>query len=1181
MTTEDNLTANKNRKEFIHLHVHTEYSLLDGAAKIKNLVAAVKKQGASAVAMTDHGNMFGTVKFYNACKEAEIKPIIGQEFYVANDLHNKKSSKNADSEDDTSNPKYHLVLLAKNTNGYKNLAKLSSIGYVDGFYGKPRIDLNVLEKYSTDLICMTACLGGALPSLLLSKTSADPYGDALAYAKRMKAMFAEGDFYIELQDHGLPEQKQTNPLLVKIARELKVKCVATNDAHYINKSDAEMHDILLCIQTASDYDDPKRMRFSNDEFYLKTYDEMYELFKWCPEAITTTLEIAEKCNFAFPKKKDTIPVFENEEGLSPADYLRKICYEGLHDRYGETLPQEYIDRAEHELGIIIRMNFPSYFLIVWDFIRYAKSEGIPVGAGRGSGVGSIVAYAIRITDVDPMKYGLIFERFLNPDRVSMPDFDVDFCGERRDEVISYVRRIYKPDHVAQIITFGTMKSKQAIKDVARVFKLPFAEVNELLKNVKIADKKIKIANLIDEKDPSRVKELVEMYRSNPTYKKVLDIAIQIEDMPRNRGKHAAGVIICSDPLIDTIPLAKNGDDVTTQFDMTECESLGLLKMDFLALKTLTDVQMCKDFVKGLHGKDIDFDKLGYEDPNVYGLIASGDTETVFQLESSGMKDFMKKLKPNLLEEIIAGISIYRPGPIDMMPFYIKNKLDNSLITYKVPALEPILKETYGITVYQEQAMKITQAVAGYTMAAADNFRKFISKKQGDEKEKIESEKFINGCVKNGYDEKFATELWAELKAFGSYAFNKSHAAAYAVLSYQTAYMKCYYPVEYMCSVINNRLGNADDTTKYLRLIKQMNIELLQPDINNSYALFRPENGKIRYGLACIKNVGRQAIDEVIRLRDEDGKFKDFSDFARRVPSTLLNRRMIENLIMGGAFDCFNHTRRTLLENYATILDLESANADLINGGQMFFDFMVEEEYSYKEIPETKKERLAYEREVAGRYITGHPLDGHEEDFEQFSFNLGMLKKEDAAGFEDDVEAAAEPKETVYAIESGREVRLGGIISNIQIKISKNKKRWVLANFEDMHDSIEITMFQATLDRYAQYLVEDNLVIIRGRVSYSEGSAAKIDVREISPLMLSGHDTVYTFDRRKLCIRLEEDDWDTFERVERILKAHHGENEIIFQIGGKAFRVGYTTGDLDKITDSIIGLVGSANVKITD
>jgi DNA polymerase-3 subunit alpha len=1160
-------------KEFVHLHVHTEYSLLDGAAKINELVSEVKKQGSRAVAITDHGNLYGAIKFYKACKKENIKPIIGCEFYVTNDLYNKTSTKNPDTEDDESNPKYHLVLLAKNLEGFHNLMKLSSKGFVDGFYGKPRIDLNYLSQHSKGLICLSACIAGAIPRILLSESYENPYEEAKKYALKLKDMFEEGDFYIELQNHFLDEERRANPMLVKLAGEIGVKCVATNDVHYIKEFDHKMHDILLCIQTASFYDEPNRFRFPCNEFYLKNYDQMKEVLGWNEEALDNTIEIADKCDLEIPFNVYSIPVYQPPDNSQDHEYLRKICFEGLKERYSE-ITEEIKERAEKELEVIISMGFASYYLIVWDFVKYAKSHDIPVGPGRGSGVGSIVAYAIKITDVDPIKYGLLFERFLNSSRNTMPDFDIDFCGERRDEVIEYVRQKYGRENVTQIITFGTMKTKKAIKDVARVFKLPFAEVNLLVKNIKTIEKGVKITDLISPESKYAVKELIDLYQSNEVYREVLDLAAQIEDMPRNKGKHAAGVIICSEKLTEKIPLSRNGEDITTQFDMGECAELGLLKMDFLALKTLTDIKMTTDYVKKYHNKDIDFSVLGYEDPEVYKMISEGETDTVFQFESSGMKSFMKQLKPGLLEEIIAGVALYRPGPMDYIPKYVMNKQNQEKIDYRHPLLEPILKNTYGIIVYQEQAMKITQILAGYTLNEADNFRKFISKKETEDIPRQRAE-FVNGCVKNGLDEEFALMIWKELETFGRYAFNKSHAAAYAVISYQTAYLKRYYPVEYYCSVINNRLGNPKDTSKYLKLLKSQNIELLRPDINYSNALFTPQGDKIRYGLACIKNVGRAAIETVIQEREENGKFKDFSDFARRVSGAALNKRMIESLIKGGAFDSFGHTRRTLMANYEDIIEIETDNRNLMGGGQMFLDFMVEEAYKYKEFPESEKEKLAFEKEVAGRYITGHPLAGREEEFKEFDFNLSFLAEMNAS--EEDEAEEEFITQTAPQVEHGQNVYLGGILSDVTIKFSaKSGKNWGFAMLEDMYDSIEVLFFNNTLEKYKKYIVDDAIVKIRGKILLEDDSLPKIDVKAVIPWDLSNEN-----DNRVLCLRLGKDDEFTFEKVQQILKRNKGNNKVKIQSGNMVYVLDYTVGNIDFLKEELIPIVGFRNIKIIE
>lgn len=1161
-------------KQFIHLHNHTEYSLLDGCTRIEELAKKAAESGAGAVAITDHGNMYGAIKFYNACLKHKVKPIIGCEFYVADDL-TKKNREN--------NNRYHLILLAKNLNGFHNLMKLSSIGYVDGFYDRPRIDYNVLSNYSQDLVCLSGCIAGALSQYLLDPNRLDPYADALAYAEKTKSLFAEGDYYIELQNHGLKDELEVLPLLKKIAKDIGVKTVATNDLHYLNKSDAKAHDVLLCIQTAKDYDDPNRFRFPNNEFYYKDYDEMKEAMG-DEEPLLNTVEVADKCNLTIIFKQYSIPYYQPPEGFeNDAEYLRSLAYDGLKMRYGE-ITLEIRERTEYELKTIIEMGFASYYLIVWDFINYAKNRDIPVGAGRGSGVGSIVAYAIKITDVDPLKYDLLFERFLNSSRQTMPDFDIDFCSDRREEVIDYVRKKYGEDHVTQIITFGKMKKKNAIKNVARVFKIPFAESNALVKHITDNDKKVHIKNLLDPNDSHAVPELIEQYE-NPTYKEIFDIAIELEDLPRDRGKHAAGVIIGKYPVSDKVPLSRNGEDITTQFDMTECEELGLLKMDFLALKTLTDIKMASDLVKKYRGIEIDFHKLGYEDKEVYQMIGNGETDTVFQLESGGMKNFMKQLKPTLLEEIIAGVSLYRPGPLEYIPAYVYNKQHQSEIDYRHPKLVDILKNTYGIVVYQEQAMRITQALAGYTLNEADNFRKFISKKKVEEIPK-QRKKFVDGCVASGVDEQFALKMWDELEAFGNYAFNKSHAAAYSVLSYQTAYLKHYFPIEYLCAVMNNRINNPDDTGKYLKLIKDMGIELLPPDINLSEGLFLPEGGGIRYGLVCIKNVGKSAVDEIVKTRNNTGKFNDFSDFARRVPGDALNKRMIESLIKGGAFDCFGKNRSTLMANYEQILNIESKSKSLLDGGQMFFDFLLQDDYKYIEVKENRRSKLMYEKEVLGRYLSGHPLDGYEEEFASFNFNTSMLIPTERETDELDEDGAAEV-EFVYQVNNGDRVYFGGMLSGVTVKVSqKTGKKWGYATLEDLYGSTEIVFYNRVYAESKNYLVDDALVRLKGKIVLAEDLPPKIEIQSVSPWTLQEKETV--IDNRTLCIRIE-NDVERFKKVQEILEDNRGSGcKVVIQVetlnadgtwDKKGYRMPYTVANADMMKSKLVGLVGYNNVKI--
>ncbi len=1164
-------------KEFIHLHNHTEYSLLDGCTRIEKLAKEAKDQGARAVAITDHGNMYGAIKFYRACQKYGVKPIIGCEFYICEN-HKLKSKEN--------NKRYHIVLLAKNANGFQNLMKMSSIGYVDGFYDRPRIDFEVLKQYSNDLICLSGCIAGGVSSHIIDQDSLDPYGDALAYARRTMALFDNGDYYIELQNHGIREEVQALPLLRKLARELGVKTVATNDIHYLRQSDAKAHDVLLCIQTAKDYDDPNRFRFANDQFYYKSYDEMYEVMGE-EDSLATTIEIADKVDINIKFHDYLIPYYQPPEGYeNDADYLRKMAYDGLVQRYGEITP-EMKKRADYELDTIITMGFASYYLIVWDFINYAKSHDIPVGAGRGSGVGSIIAYAIRITDVDPLKYDLIFERFLNSSRATMPDFDVDFCSDRREEVIDYVRRKYGHDHVTQIITFGKMKKKNAIKNVCRVFKIPFAESNALVKNIVDNDKKVHIPDLLQEGGPHAIPELIELYK-NDTYKEIFDIAIQLEDLPRDRGKHAAGVIICPVPVSEKVALSRNGEDITTQFDMTECEELGLLKMDFLALKTLTDVKMAQNFVERYRGDKIDFNELGYEDQEVYQLIGGGETDTVFQLESAGMKTFMRQLKPTLLEEIIAGVSLYRPGPLDFIPDYVYNKNHQSDVVYDHPLLEPILRTTYGILVYQEQAMRITQSLAGYTMNEADNFRKFISKKKVEDIPKHKA-KFVNGCVNNGISEKFADDMWAKLESFGNYAFNKSHAAAYSVLTYQTAFYKRYYPVEFLSSVLNNRITNPDDTTKYLKLIMDMGIKLLPPDINESEGLFLPENGGIRYGLVCIKNVGRSAIDSVVKERNAGGKFKDFSDFIRRVPAEALNRRMLENLIKGGAFDCFGLSRSTLLANYEEVMKIELQSKDLLNSGQLCFDFMVDTEFEYKPVPENKRVKLMDEKEVLGRYLSGHPLDDYKEEFSVFNFDTSKILPVREEG-DDAVEETDEEVPVTYQVKNGDRVYFGGMLSGVTVKVSKNTgKKWGFAVLEDMAGSAEIVFYGNAYEKYKSLLVDDNLVKIKAKINFGSDGEPKIEVQSVTGWTLEEKEEI--MDNRTLCIRLDPNNVSLCNEVNDFLEKYKGAGcEVIVQMEGydasgkltrKGYKLPYTVANPDSFKSTLISMVGYNNVKLID
>ncbi|MCR4662101.1 MAG: DNA polymerase III subunit alpha, partial [Clostridia bacterium] len=1080
-------------KEFIHLHNHTEYSLLDGAAKIKELVAKAAKEGASALAITDHGNIYGSIKFYKACQEKKIKPILGIETYIVED---RKVGVRKEK-------RYHLILLAKNYNGFKNLMRLSSIAFIEGFYERPRIDFELLSQYHDDLICLSACIAGEVPKKLIN----NDYEGAKEVATKYKNLFGD-DYYIEIQNHGIREELEIYPLLMQLANELDIKTVITNDLHYIEKEDAKAHDILLCMQTGAKKDDPDRMRFPNDNFYYKSYDEMLECARGNEELLKTSLEIADKCNIEIPFHVYVNPVYKKIGNCKDdMEFLRYKTFEGLKERY-EVVTDEIKKRATYELGVIEEMKFPSYFLVVWDYIEWARNNGVPVGPGRGSGAGSIVAYALGITQIDPLKYDLIFERFLNPERKSMPDIDVDFCSVGREKVIDYVRKEYGEDQVCQIITFGTMKIKNALKSVGRVYGVPFDEMNKLCKNLKpVYDKSVKIKDLLTKVDPSEIEkaqkagkeiqdyyvpELAQQYETNDLYKEIIDVAAKLQNLPQSRGKHAAGVVICGKKLIDVTALSRNGDDITTAFDMSESEELGLLKMDFLALNTLTDIDGTLKFIKEYHNKTIDFSKLQYDDEKVFNMLGEGDTDMVFQLESSGMKDFMTKLKPNSLEEIIAGVSLYRPGPMQYIKDYIHNKFNPDQIKYPVDSIKDILKTTYGIVVYQEQAMKITQVMADFTMGGADTFRKVISKKKLEAIAE-QGQKFVDGCInKKGIDEKIANDMWDRLKEFGKYAFNKSHAAAYSVVTYQTAYLKYYYFVEYVCSVLNNRIGKSDETTKYIGVAVKKGVKVLKPDINKSKAVFIPEDGNIRYGLACLKNVGVQAVNQIVQEREKNGPFSTFEDFISRVDSRLVNKKMMESLIKGGAFDLFGYSRATLLANYEEIARIENEKKGESDSLQLKFDLSFDqEEYKYKIVEDSNINKMLDEKEVSGRFITGSPFDGHEEAMKDFTFNTSMLFEADETDKEND-DSNQEEGNIVYKVKEGQLIRFGGIISSISIKFTKKNTKYAQVVITDDFGDLDMTIFGRTYEKYMTLLQKNEFVIISGKITF-ENDKPKIDI----------------------------------------------------------------------------------------
>lgn len=1076
--------------DFVHLHVHSEYSLLDGANRIKDLPVRAKELGMKAMAITDHGAMYGVIDFYKACKKEGIKPIIGCEVYVA-------PRSRFDKEPNIDNKYNHLILLAKDNKGYQNLSKLVSIGFVDGYYYKPRIDLEVLEQYHEGLICCSACLAGAVNQAILAKDMQKAEETALWY----KNLFRE-DYYLEVQNNGIKEQVLVNQKLIELSRKLDIPLVATNDAHYLKREDAYNHEVLLCIQTGKKMSDLDRMRFESDELYVKSPNEMSEYFKNIPDAIENTVKIAEKCNVEFEFGHTILPNYDvPAEFPTHYDYLKKLCDDGLKERYGENLSEEIQKRSEYEIGVIHKMGYVDYYLIVWDFIHYAKSHGIPVGPGRGSGAGSILAYAIGITDIDPMKYNLLFERFLNPERVSMPDFDVDFCYERRGEVIDYVERKYGHDHVSQIITFGTMSARMVIRDVGRALDVPYAECDKLAKMIPFE------VHITIKKAMEQNRELKEIYEADPGTKKLLDIAMALEGLPRQASTHACGIVITKEPVDTYVPLYVRDGNISTQFIMTTLEELGLLKMDFLGLRTLTVIEDAKKLVKKNRGIDVEFDK-DMNDPRVYKLWADGNSVGIFQFESQGMTNFMKELKPDSLEDIIAGVSLYRPGPMDQIPRYIQNKKDPEHAVYTHPALKPILNVTYGCMVYQEQVMQIVRELAGYSLGRADIVRRAMGKKKLDVMAK-EREYFIHGkldeegnveipgCIRNGIDEKSANKIFDEMAEFAKYAFNKSHAAAYAVVSYRTAYLKAYYPEEFMAATLNSFLGNLDKIPGYIDECRRLHIEILKPDINKSETKFTVDKGKIRFGLGSIKNVGIAAVDSIVKERKENGDFVSFQDFCERIQSESVNKKCIESLIKAGAFDGFEQTRSTLMASFEGIIDTISESTKKNFKGQVtLFDLGGEEQdkmeefkYTFTTLEEySEKEMLFMEKEMLGIYITGHPLEGVREQIEQQT-NINSLQMKQITE-----EMQMQNGKTSY--QDGQFVKYAGIITSVKKKYTKTNKIMAFVTVEDLYGQTEIIVFENCYQGCSNILLEDNIILVEGRLSIREDEDVKIVAREI-------------------------------------------------------------------------------------
>ena len=1164
--------------QFVHLHIHSEFSLLDGANRIKDLPVRAKELGMDAMAITDHGVMYGAIDFYKACKKEGVKPIIGCEVYVA-------PRSRFDKEPGVDNKYNHLILLAKNNQGYKNLSKLVSLGFIDGYYYKPRIDLEILEKYSEGLVCLSACLAGSVNQALLNGQNEKAEEIALWH----KRVFGE-DYYIELQNNGIKEQVLANQKLVQLARKLDIPIVATNDAHYLKKEDAYNHEVLLCIQTGKRMSDEDRMKFDTEELYVKSPEEMINYFKAFPDAIENTVKIAEKCNVEFEFGHTILPNYEVPEGYETHyDFLEDLCKKGMVKRYGSSIPEEYQKRAEYELGVIKKMGYVDYYLIVWDYIHYAKTHNIPVGPGRGSGAGSILAYSIEITDIDPMKYNLLFERFLNPERVSMPDFDVDFSDEQRQEVIDYVCRKYGHDHVSQIITFGTLAAKNAIRNVGRALDISLADTDKIAKMIPnelhITIKKALEQNI----------ELKNLYENDERIHKFLDVSMALEGMPKNTSTHACGVVITKDPVDSYVPLYVRDGQNATQYIMTTLEELGLLKMDFLGLRTLTVIKDTKEMVKKDHGIDVEFDK-DMNDPKVYKLWQDGKTCGVFQFESQGMKNFMQDLKPDCLEDLIAGVSLYRPGPMDQIPRYVRGK-QTGQNEYTHPSLEPILNVTYGCMVYQEQVMQIVRDLAGYSLGRADLVRRAMGKKKLDVMAK-EREVFIHGqvdeegnvivpgCVRNGIDEVSANKIFDEMAEFAKYAFNKSHAACYAVVSYQTAFLKAYYPPEFMAAMLNSYLGNLDKVPVYIEECKSLNIEILKPSINESELKFTAINGNIRFGLGSIKNVGIQPVENIIKERNENGKFQSFTDFCERIADASVNKKCIESLIKSGAFDEFEQNRSTLLASFEGIVDtIQSTKKKGLEGQFSMFDFgatnddvennMDDIKYAFVEKEEfSEKELLSQEKEMLGIYLSGHPLSKLKEEIEkQTTISTRDIDAIDNKTNIDEENISELEMVSGYDLQKaskfrdGQEVKIAGIITSIKKKFTKTNRIMAFVTIEDLYGQAEIIAFENAYLTAKDSLIEENIVLIKGRLSIREEEKTSIIANEITNFGVQK--------RKELIINITNLDEPIKKKLRGAIKYFNGEmNNIAVEVqdGENILKCGaiYLTGAIYEVFQDIVG-----------
>ena len=1146
---------------FVHLHVHTEYSLLDGACRIDGMMDRVEELGQNAIAITDHGVMYGCIDFYKAAKAAGVKPIIGCEVYVAR-RHMSDRIHGID------NDPYHLVLLCKNRTGYENLCYLVSEAFIHGFYGKPRVDLDLLEKHHEGLIALSACLAGAIPQYLMD----EEYEAAKNYALKMANIFGEDNFYLELQDHGIEEQRPVNQGIMRLARETGLPLVVSNDAHYLRKEDAKMQDVLLCIQTGKTVDDENRMKFQTDEFYLKSEEELRQLFPNCEEAFENTVKIAERCNLEFTFHEYHLPSFPVPEGYTNEEYFRELCMKGFRERY-ENPPESYLERLEYEIGVISRMGYVNYYLIVWDFIRYAKEQGIPVGPGRGSGAASIVAYCMHITEVDPMKYALIFERFLNPERVSMPDFDTDFCQERRGEVIDYVMRKYGADHVAQIATFGTMAARGAIRDVGRALNFSYAETDVVAKLVPTRP------HITLDEAMKESPKLKEMYDEDERVRFLIDTAKSLEGMPRNSSTHAAGVVITAQPVCTYVPLSRNDDTVVTQYTMTTIEELGLLKMDFLGLRNLTVIEDTQKEIRKLN-PDFDIAKVPDDDAATFAMLTEGKTQGVFQLESTGMTGVCVNMKASSIEDITAIVALYRPGPMDSIPNFIANKLDARKITYKTPLLEPILKVTYGCIVYQEQVIEIFRSLGGYTMGQADNIRRAISKKKMkviESERKVfvygDPEQGITGCIGHGVSESVAQSIYDEIVAFANYAFNKAHAVCYAVVSYQTAYLKCHYPRQYMAALMTSVLDSAGKIAGYIAECKELGIPVLPPDINHSEDHFTVEGDAIRFGLGAVKNVGVGLIRNMVRVRTEGGRFKSLEDFLDRMTDRDINKRTVENFIKCGAMDSFGYHRSELISAYEGMMDSLHSSRKKNLEGQMGLFAMLEEEDSAAKIPippkpeYSKAELMAMEKETTGIYLSGHPMD----DYRKYLRNTHVVPIGDLMA-----------EESKYRDE--QIISVAGIVQSVKMKSTRNNSMMSYVTLEDDTAAIEMLAFSNVLSQYGGYLRENSAVVITGRLSLRDDKEPQIVVNRARPISDYSEalqselvQKALTPKNGTLYLRLPSEEGSLFSKIRAILNMFPGSNSVVVYFADTKQRRGTRCAIRESMLTELKNVLGEANV----